>query len=155
MEEWRTLVEHPNYSISSEGNFKNNKTGRILKQRSNEKGYQRVSITVSKGVSKSFRIHRLVATYFIPNLFNKPEVDHIDEDKSNNHYENLRWTSSEQNRDYYYWNHSELIEYKGEKLPLPLMSRKYGFDNDIIYSRLNQGWSISKTFETPHKKPIS
>ena len=55
-------------------------------------------ITLSKNDnSKSFRVHRLVAQAFIPNPENKPQVNHIDEDKSNNSLNNLEWVSSYEN----------------------------------------------------------
>jgi hypothetical protein len=45
-----------------------------------------------------YMVHRLVAETFIPNTENKPTVDHIDRDATNNHVSNLRWaTHSEQN----------------------------------------------------------
>lgn len=41
--------------------------------------------------------HRLVAKTFVPNHFNLPEVHHIDEDKTNNNINNLRWVSCKEN----------------------------------------------------------
>jgi hypothetical protein len=44
-----------------------------------------------------FPIHRLVATHFVDNPNNFPEVNHIDGDKGNNHFTNLQWVTREQN----------------------------------------------------------
>jgi hypothetical protein len=70
---------------------------RPLKKRLTFDGY--VKATLSKDdIAKDFRVHRLVAEYFIPNPEGKETVNHIDGDKENNHYTNLEWaTRTEQN----------------------------------------------------------
>jgi hypothetical protein len=46
---------------------------------------------------KPYYIHRLVAECFLPNQNNKPQVDHINQNKMNNHLSNLRWVSRSEN----------------------------------------------------------
>ena len=59
-------------------------------------GYKSVVLSRDK-VKYNKTIHRLVAEHFIPNLENKPYVDHIDRDKLNNMYWNLRWANQSEN----------------------------------------------------------
>ena len=59
-------------------------------------GYCYVHIQVD-GKSKGFRVHRLVAETFIPNYENKPYVNHIDGDKTNNCVDNLEWCTAKEN----------------------------------------------------------
>ena len=60
------------------------------------RGYQTVSLS-KNGKQKIFKIHRLVAEAFIPNPENKPCIDHINTDKTNNRVENLRWVTHKEN----------------------------------------------------------
>lgn len=63
---------------------------------SNHQGYKRI-VLVKNNVHKKYFMHRLVAETFIPNPFNKPEVNHIDGDKTNNNVNNLEWVSHKEN----------------------------------------------------------
>ena len=90
----KSIVE--NYEISNFGRVRNMKTNNIIKPDKEEKGYCRLSIKVN-GKKKHFPIHRLVAIAFIPNPDNKEQVDHIDNDKSNNRVDNLQWVSNKEN----------------------------------------------------------
>ncbi len=54
---------------------------------------------------KKYRLHRIIAELFIPNPYDLPEVDHINEDRYNNRVDNLRWCTKEQNLQYYAENH--------------------------------------------------
>lgn len=93
MEEWRKIKDYENYSVSSFGNVRNDKTERIRKTPLNSSGYK--TITLSKKYTKAFLVHRLVGEHFlepVEDLF-KNEIDHIDGDILNNKVDNLRWIS--------------------------------------------------------------
>lgn len=60
--------------------------------------YKLVFIKTGKRYTR--KIHRLVAKAFVPNPDNLPEVNHIDEDKTNNHYTNLEWCTRDYNMQY-------------------------------------------------------
>ena len=83
------------YYVSNYGNIKNS-NGIVLKPYKINSGYYCIKLWLSN-VSKSFLIHRLVAEYFIDNPNNNPNVDHIDSNRLNNHYSNLRWVTQLEN----------------------------------------------------------
>lgn len=84
------------YDVSNMGRIRNNKTNHIIVPDKEEKGYCRLSIKVN-GKKKHYAVHRLVAKAFIPNPQNKPQIDHIDNDKSNNRVDNLQWVTNKEN----------------------------------------------------------
>jgi hypothetical protein len=98
MEQWKSLnsIGYPNYEASSEGRIRNIVRKNILKEGDNGCGYMRVVLCNEEG-KKNFYIHRLIAFAFLPNPYNKPEVDHIDGCKSNNNVNNLRWVTPSEN----------------------------------------------------------
>lgn len=71
--------------------------GKIIKPRKAKNGYLYVSIKI-KGEFKSVKVHRLVAEHFIPNVENKPEVNHINGIKVDNAVSNLEWNTSSENK---------------------------------------------------------
>jgi len=87
-------IENTNkkYEVSTYGRVRNKKTGFILKPRKRPDGYIDIDIC-----GKKPKIHRLVAQAFIPNPDNKPEVNHIDENKQNNNINNLNWMTHIEN----------------------------------------------------------
>ena len=62
-------------------------------------GYKSVTLCVNETM-KCYRVHRLVATAFIPNPDNLPLINHKDENPSNNIVENLEWCNVSYNRTY-------------------------------------------------------
>jgi len=100
MEKWKYI--NNDYLVSNLGKVKSlprNGTinaERILKHKINKVGYNSVYI------GKWKLVHRLVAEAFITNSDNKPFVDHIDNNKSNNSIDNLRWVTMEENNKHRY-----------------------------------------------------
>ena len=91
---WKKIQNYP-YYINEYGEVKNI-LGEILKPLNKHTGYYAYCL-YNKKQSKEFLAHRLVASYFIPNLENKPLVNHIDGNKHNNHKSNLEWVTYQEN----------------------------------------------------------
>lgn len=90
------------FQISNTGKVKRfykNGTTNILKGVIKRGGYQGVLLKAN-GIFKCELIHRLVATHFIPNPDNLPQVNHKDENKLNNNVENLEWCTTKYNNNY-------------------------------------------------------
>lgn len=93
--EWREIKQNPNYVVSDDGrvrrigSFKDHSV--IIRN-----GYEVIDLYCGS-VRRRFRVHRLVADAFIPNPYNKPEVNHIDGDKRNNRVNNLEWVTRQEN----------------------------------------------------------
>jgi hypothetical protein len=73
--------------------------GRILKQRLRPDGYMDIQFQAN-GKHISLKVHRVVATCFIPNPDNLPEVNYIDNDRTNNSVDNLEWCTRKYNQIY-------------------------------------------------------
>lgn len=99
-----TFKQHPEFHhilVSSCGTMVySTKSYKYLKIFVNSNGYYSTVVTVSKGVFKHYRIHRLVAETFIPTDDKTLDVHHKDHDKSNNHVSNLEWCTRGQNIKY-------------------------------------------------------
>ena len=105
MEEWRSIIDYEGiYEVSNMGRVRSivadeHYRARILKPALNLCGYLFVNL-YKNGKGNPRTIHRLVAKSFIPNPDNLPEVNHKDEDKTNNNVENLEWCTKSHNCSY-------------------------------------------------------
>lgn len=102
MEEiWKDIEGYENYQVSNYGRVKSLKFGkeRIKNPKKINGGYFQIGLN-KNGKTKGHLIHRLVAEAFIPNPDNLPIINHKDEDKTNNHVENLEWCSYKYNSNY-------------------------------------------------------
>lgn len=86
------VAHHEMYTIYENGEIHSGIQDLVLRPRTNPNGYQIVTLD-----GKQLLVHRLVASHFLPNPYNHPEVNHKDGDKSNNHVANLEWCSRDQN----------------------------------------------------------
>lgn len=88
------------YKIDEYGNIQSlpikYKRGGVIKTHVNKHGYV-VAYLSKNNVVKTVKVHRLVATAFIPNPFNYQKVNHKDGIKTNNFYENLEWGTQKHN----------------------------------------------------------
>lgn len=95
---WKKLIidnQETIYSVSNDGQIRNDNRNTILKQ-GTEQGYKTVGLHINKKLKKC-RVHRLVALMWIDNPENKPYVNHIDGNRSNNNINNLEWVTPSEN----------------------------------------------------------
>ena len=90
---WARSEEFPEYAVSCNGQVMRLQTGLVLRPDVVGNGYMRVSL-YRKGRASRRKVHRLVASAFIPNPSNKPFVNHEDGDKIHNRVVNLAWATS-------------------------------------------------------------
>ena len=112
-EEWKNVEGYESlYQVSSlgrvkslekhflrkyrEGYRKQTIPEKILKPFPTRTAYLLVKLTKNK-IEKCFQVHRLVAMAFIPNPQNKPQVNHINGNKTDNKVENLEWVTQTEN----------------------------------------------------------
>ena len=99
LEIWKTTDVNENYEVSTWGRVRNRHTKDILSQEKHNKGYMRVYFYDGTR-RKHYKVHRLVATAFVPNPMGKPQVNHIDGNNRNNSFTNLEWVTDEENKEH-------------------------------------------------------
>ena len=133
-EEWRDVVGYEGlYQVSNMGRVKSlgrkDRFGRVIKERILEpavthNGYLRVGLHVD-GKRKMLRVHRLVCEAFHENPDNKSEVNHVNEDKTDNRACNLEWSTRTEN-----CNHGSRNERVAKALSKPI--GQFSLDGKLI-----------------------
>lgn len=99
MEEWKKIDGYE-YEISNQGRIRKEST--LIKIPIN-RGYPRIGLW-KDGKCKCVLVHRLVGNYFIPNINNKPMINHINGIKTDNRACNLEWCTDSENKYHAYKN---------------------------------------------------
>ena len=125
---WKPISNYDGlYEISNKGQIKS--VGRYIKSNHNNVRFQKekirkltvnnkgyVTVRLCKnGKYKTFLVHRLVAETFIPNPLGYNEINHKDEDKTNNKVDNLEWCSHDYNINYSFNPSKKLLRNRKKK----------------------------------------
>lgn len=151
-EQWKPIFGYDGmYEVSNLGRVRSLKYGktRVLKSEKNWSGYLRVRLSKDSKVN-NYSVHRLVAQAFVhnDNVFNN-EVNHIDEDKTNNRATNLEWCDRQYNNTYngLRYRRPKPVQDKIRSLYDPELSIKHNLKlfkaNDIECSR-DTLWRLRK-----------
>lgn len=156
---WKEVVGYEGlYLVSNEGQiyslpkvvqgaWKQHRKGKLLKKgkrgRKGQPQYEFVVLVDINGMSHKESVHRLVATAFVDNPYNLPEVNHKDENSLNNEASNLEWCDRQYNIDYsksksviQYQDEVEIARYKS----VSYASKLTGINRKAINNALC-GWS--------------
>ena len=109
-ETWKVIKGFPDYEVSTFGNVRNAKTGKMLKPfiKDKQQSYLKVNL-YNNGKLQKLSVHVLVAKAFLPDTGHNPngtlmkghhQVNHRDENKRNNNVLNLEWCDSKYNNHY-------------------------------------------------------
>jgi hypothetical protein len=101
---FHSQIKPNSYKVYENGDVYSFLTNQYLEGGVNHAGYNMVKFSSISGGSVQVRLHRLVAFYFVPNHNDKPQVNHIDGDKNNNHANNLEWVTAQENTDHAFEN---------------------------------------------------
>ena len=150
-EEWREIEGFPRYQVSNYGrvkSFTNPNKPKILRPHQLKSGYLMVHLAKGEewgsNETECVRIHKLVADAFIPNPLNRCHIRHINQDRTDNRVENLRWTTPEEsaNDPITKANRMAAVPQRIEKISKPVLV----YDED-----LNLLSAFTSTAETARK----
>jgi hypothetical protein len=135
--EWVVCEDYPSYMINREGQVKSNLSNKILKPSRLKTGYICVGLR-KHGKSYTVRLHRLLAKAFIPNMGNKPHVDHINGVRDDNRLENLRWCTNKENQNFELARINNSNALKGKKQSKESVEKRANTLQKSIGKKVNQ-----------------
>ncbi len=102
MKEWKTIPGFSRYKASTDGeiytpNWRGGKTGRLLNPAKDKMGYLRTVLVSDLGENCTIKVHRIIASTFLPNPDSKATVNHKNGIKTDNRAENLEWATRSEN----------------------------------------------------------
>ena len=166
-EYWKEVIGYEGiYEVSNKGKIRSSKDKttkstlhgerkwkqRILKQKTDKKGYKRVTLYKEK-IPDTFLVHRLVAMSFINKIEGKELINHIDCNPSNNYVSNLEWCTHKENNDHAWENNlyssndiiilkntntGELLEFNSKTKASLFLGRNHGFLHHLLKSGLRE-----------------
>lgn len=96
VENFKDIPDYPDYMVSKDGRVWNKMSGKFKSVHKLQTGYMAVSLSTS-AFRNNVLLHRVLASTFIPNPDNLPIVEHVNDVKTDNSLENLRWSTQKDN----------------------------------------------------------
>lgn len=144
-EEWKNVKNFPDYSISNSGKIKNIETGEIIKGHLKNSNHL-VRIIDIDGKRRDKIMKYLVAETFIENPNNYKYVEHIDSNKLNNNYSNLKWIKQKnKNKGKFFGDEDEEWKIISENNNYEVSNKgnvRNNHTKELIKSRKNRGGYI-------------
>lgn len=147
---YKTLIyngqEFRDIEINEFGDMRNARTGWTYVWYETNRGYNYTLVHIGKDHKKRILQHRAVAGTFVENEFNKPQINHIDGDKKNNHISNLEWCTAKENNDHA-WRTGLSRCHSGEEMGLAKLNREqvmFIVDNYKAKSRTKGATALAK-----------
>lgn len=156
---WRDIEEFNGaYQVSDDGQVRNAKSGIVLCQKYAGSNIYYPIVVLCNGSKKTRGdkpkyvrryVHRLVASAFVPNPHNKPEVNHIDSNPNNNTAQNLEWVTRKENMRHAYKDgkaskrKKKVIRDDGVVYEsIAAAARSMGYDVSSMSKACRQGWRV-------------